>query len=801
MRDDSPGTAGIVLARVFAVVLLVIGLYMTVYGAQLLHLGGSPYYVLCGIAVAASAVLLWLRRAEAMLVYGAMLLATVAWALWESGCNGWALMPRVVAPAVLGLVWLLPPLRRALVRRNATWPAWRSALAAIIAVAVGVVLHAVLPPPQPADPIYQAGTTAPPPDGAAVETQAGDGEWQHYGNHDGGNRFSTLAQITPENVGHLERLWTARLNDAKGAFGLEDVPLKVGSSLYFCTSVNDVVALDADTGKEQWRFESHLNLKKSPGQVCRGLAYYRVPNATGACAERIYTNTTDVRLIALDAHDGKPCADFGVNGEVSLLTGLGDVPDAYYSSTSPPVVVRGRIVVDSAGADNQYVGQPSGVIRAYDAVTGKLSWAWDMGHPDRTGEPPPGEEYTRGTPNAWPPMSADEARGLVFVPLGNPTPDYFGAHRRPFDDEYGSSVVALDAETGQPHWHFQAVHHDLWDYDLPSQPTLADVPTADGLTPAVIQGTKTGEMIVLNRETGAPLFRIEERPVPQAGGAPEERLSPTQPFSVGVPAFRGADLVEHDMWGITPLDQLWCRIKFREARYEGIYTPPGVTPAIQKPSQMGGMQWGSFAVDERRHIAIVNTSALVGYTRLIPRAEADRRGWKRYSGGSAVEAHVGAIAPMEGTPYAAETPFFFSPLYVPCNQPPFGQLSAVDLKTGKLIWTQAFGTAKESGPFGLSSKLPFTLGTANIGGAVATQTGLFFIGAATDNYLRAYDTRTGKELWKDSLPTAGNSTPITYLSSSGRQIVLIVAGGHMSMAPASDYVIAYALPEKAGAKE
>jgi quinoprotein glucose dehydrogenase len=392
-------------------------------------------------------------------------------------------------------------------------------------------------------------------------------------------------------------------------------------------------------------------------------------------------------------------------------------------------------------------------------------------------------------------MSADEQRGLVFVPLGNATPDYFGAQRRPFDDHYSTSVVALDAETGRPRWSFQAVHHDLWDYDLPAAPALVDIATASGLVPAVAQVTKTGELFILNRDTGTPLFRVEERPVPHAGAAPEERLSPTQPFSVALPAFRGADLVEADMWGLTPLDQLWCRVKFHESRYEGIFTPPGITPSIQKPSQMGGMQWGGVAVDRNRHIAIINTSALAGLPQLVPRAEANRRGWKHFSSGNAVNAHVGLVGPMEGTPYAVWTPYFVSPFNVPCNQPPFGLISAVDLTTGKLIWSHPFGTARHSGPFDSSSFLPFTLGTPNVGGAVITQSGLFFIGATQDRYLRAYDTRTGKELWRDSLPTSANASPITYLSSSGRQIVLVVAGGHYGLGPIDDEIIAYALPD------
>jgi quinoprotein glucose dehydrogenase len=736
-----------------------------------------------------------MRRAEARTVYYAMLLATVVWAVWESGRDGWALMPRILAPAGLGLVWLLPWVRRALIGRRTPWSASRCAVALAVSIGLGAVLHVVAAPHRSPDPIFQAGVTATPAEMAPVSGDSADGDWRAFGNDSGRNHFSPLTQITPANVGKLKRLWTVHLRDLPTAFAVEDEPLKIAQTLYLCTTKNDVVALDADTGKELWRFDSHTDTHKGTAPVCRSLAYYRVPGATGPCAERIFTNTIDSRLLAIDAREGNACADFGVNGEVSLLTGLGEVPNGYYAVTSAPTIVRGRIVVDSAGADNQYWGQPSGVIRAFDAVTGKLSWAWDLGHPDRTGEPPPGEIYTPGTPNAWPPMSADEERGLVFVPLGNSTPDYFGAQRRPFDDRYSTSLVALDAETGRPRWSYQAVHHDLWDYDLPAAPALVDISTAEGIVPAVIQPTKTGELFILNRDTGAPVFRVEEHPVSQAGAAPEERLSPTQPFSVALPAFRGADLVEADMWGITPLDQLSCRIKFREARYAGIYTPPGVTPSIQKPSQMGGMQWGGIAVDRSRHIAIINTSTLAGRPQLVTRAEADRRGWKRFSTGNAVNAHVGLIGPMEGTPYAVYTPFFMSPLEVPCNQPPFGVISAVDLGTGKLIWSHPFGTARNSGPFNIPSLLPFTIGTPNVGGAVITQSGLFFIGATQDRYFRAYDTRTGKELWRDTLDTSANASPITYLSSSGRQIVAVVAGGHFGIGPIGDDVIAYALPD------
>jgi quinoprotein glucose dehydrogenase len=453
-------------------------------------------------------------------------------------------------------------------------------------------------------------------------------------------------------------------------------------------------------------------------------------------------------------------------------------------------------------ADNQYWGEPSGVIRAFDAVTGKFAWAWDVGRPGVTTEPAEGESYTRSTPNAWGALSADEKLGLVYVPTGNPTPDYYGAQRRPFDEKYGSSTVALDAETGAVRWSFQTAHHDLWDYDLPSQPTLIDIPSPNGPIPALIQPTKRGELFVLNRVTGEPIKAVAEQPVTTKGAVAAEPMSPTQPFSVDVPSFRGANLRELDMWGITPLDQLWCRMKFREARYDGPATPPGETPSVQYPSIAGGMEWGSAAVDAQRAIAIVNTNNLASYPQLIPRDEANRQGFKRVSNADSGTHYVGTRDPQDETPYGVTTGLFLSPLYIPCTAPPFGRLSAIDLPSGKLLWSQPFGTARKAGPMTIPSHLPFTIGTPNMGGGFATQGGVFFISAAQDGYLRAYDTATGKELWRYDLPTGGQATPMSYISpESGRQFVVIASGGHRAtMTRPGDYIMGFALPKTADKK-
>jgi quinoprotein glucose dehydrogenase len=382
--------------------------------------------------------------------------------------------------------------------------------------------------------------------------------------------------------------------------------------------------------------------------------------------------------------------------------------------------------------------------------------------------------------------------GLVYLPSGNSTPDYYGAHRSAVADQFSSSVIALDAATGELRWSFQTVHHDLWDYDVSSQPTLIDL--ADG-TPALLQPTKRGELFLLNRRTGQPIAAVEERAVPQ-GGAPGERIAPTQPFSVGMASLAGPMPMERRMWGVTPFDQLWCRIKYLEARFEGTLTPLGeARPTIVYPGYTGGSDWGGISVDLDRGVLIANTNQIWNYDQLISRAEADKLGLKPFSAAS--HGDVGGPTVQAGTPYAVSVKPFMSPLTVPCNQPPYGLLSALDLKTGKLLWSKPFGTAEDSGPLNIPTHLPFTLGAPNFGGSVVTRGGVLFVGATLDHYLRAYETGTGRELWRGRLPNGGQATPMVYWSDkSEREVVVIAAGGHYAMlSPPGDYIVAYALPK------
>jgi quinoprotein glucose dehydrogenase len=786
------------LLPLLSLVLLLCGLGLLAGGIWLMLLGGSAYYVLAGIALDAAAILVWQRKAAGARLYGLFLLATVFWAIMESGFDGWALAPRLAFFLVVGMVFLLPAVRRRLVGGARLIGPMTVIGGLVAAIALGWAGHnwggyAM------ADPALADGTASPPrPVAALAASDEVPGDWPVFGYDQGGSRFSPLDQINTGNVGKLKVAWTFRAGPAAdGTMGfLEATPTKVGDTLYLCTATNDVIALDAESGKQRWRFRSGINREGFASSQCRGVAYHRSPRETGICRERIITNTVDARLIALDARTGALCPGFGTNGQVSLLTGMGTVLKNYYFVTSAPEVVRGKIVLGGWIADNQSTDEPSGVIRAFDAESGRFAWAFDVGRPGNTGEPGPGETYTRGTPNSWAPMSADPDLGLVFAPTGNPPPDFAGAHRRPFDEKYGSSVVAIDVESGKPRWSFQTVHHDLWDYDVATQPVLADFPTPAGPRKAVIQGTKRGQIFVLDRATGTPLVPVEERPVPQTGQAPGEWLAKTQPFSAGMPALTGPDIAEWRMWGTTPFDQLWCRVQFRKARYEGTFTPPGLTPHIIYPGYGGGMNWGSVSVDRDRNLLLAMTVRAPFYQYLLPRSQADAMGMKPMD--NQTKEHNAQHGAQAGTPYAVVSGPFLSPLGVPCSQPPFGVLTAIDLKTRKVVWQRPVGDASSMGPLGMASRIPIEIGVPLIGGSMATRGGVTFMGAAVDATMRAFDTATGAVLWKTQLPAGGNAIPMTYTSpATGRQFVVIAAGGHYA-AKRGDYLIAFALPEPGG---
>jgi len=623
-------------------------------------------------------------------------------------------------------------------------------------------------------------------------------DWPEVGGDKGGLKYSPLTQITPENVDRLEVAWVHHHGDISDGTGdakrtsFNVTPIVVDDHLYFCTGFNRVFALDPETGEERWSFDPELRARAGEGPyplTCRGVAFWdgrddATESAGEACATRVFTGTRDSELIALDGHTGEPCSDFGVVGRVSLREGIGDAPAWEYYPTSAPIVVSDVVVLGALVADNLRVDAPSGVVRAFDVRTGALRWAWDPVPPDWPHVSPDGSPlYTTGTPNVWAPISADASRGLVFVPTGNPSPDTYGGARRGID-HYGSSVVALDASTGEVAWSFQTVHHDVWDYDVASQPLLFQVDGVGGGRPGVAQATKMGHVFLLDRETGVPLYPVEERPVPQAGAVPGETLSPTQPFPVHPPPLHPATLTPEDAWGFTPIDRADCARIIGSYRSDGIFTPPSFEGSVQYPGSAGGANWGGAAFDPGRKLLFVNQSRMPMVTTLIPRAEMDALD-------PASVVYPEEVYPQVGVPYGVKRGPLLSGWGAPCVSPPWGTLTAVDLERGEVAWESTLGTTRDQAPW----PLWFDRGSPNLGGPIVTATGLVFIGATTDKFIRAFDSGTGEEIWNARLPYTANSTPVTYRLGPGRRQYLVVpAGGHGWSEP-GDATIAFALPE------
>ncbi|SMQ85377.1 quinoprotein glucose dehydrogenase [Devosia lucknowensis] len=835
------------------VILLIFGLPIAAGGAWLIILGGSFYYLPAGLGLLLTAWFLFRRDINALWVYLVTYGATVVWALWEAGLNGWAQVPRLVAPTVvLVLVLSTLPVLRGSIRRIGS-----GAAAAIVTIAgaigtITVANHGVessfaqeqsppdavepgtpaaapeteAPAAPAAEPAQQAGQTpaapqatsaTPPADTEAAPAEPVDTgptyvaletgvDWPAYGGTHAALRYSPLDQISKDNVGELEKIWEFRTGDLPEndePFGNQNTPVKVGDRLYLCSALNKISALDAATGAEFWTYDPQTPVDAiGYNASCRGLVYFEDPTAetNALCATRVVNLTHDARMIALDTETGQLCPDFGNGGIVNLMEGIGDSAPGFYAPTSPPTLVRDVLVVGSQVSDGQTREAPSGVIRGYNAVTGQMDWAWDMGRPGETGLPPEGEIYTPGTPNVWTIASGDDELGMVYLPMGNSAVDYWGGDRSEAENTYSTAIVALDVETGEVAWHYQTVHYDIWDYDLGGQGTLVDFPTENGPVPAIIMPSKQAQFYILNRETGEPLVTIEERPAPQ-GGVEPERLSPTQPFVTDFPNLLKPDLTEADMWGTTPLDQLWCRIQFRQAAYDGVYTPPTVDrPWIQFPGYNGGVDWGGVAIDPVNGLMITNYNNMPNYNQLVPREEVDAAGVlpitdPNYDSEAGGGSH-GSLSPQAGAPYGIRVNAGWRVPFTGmlCKEPPYGGIAAIDLNTREIIWDRPFGTARKNGPFGIPSMLPIDIGTPNNGGGVITASGLFFIAAATDDLLRAIDVDTGETVWQVELPAGGQATPMTY-EAQGRQIVVINAGGHDFMETAiGDYFIAYALP-------
>jgi len=571
---------------IFAILVLIIGLLLVIGGAYLAYLGGSLYYVLAGAMLLLTAWLVIRRNAKAPMAYSAILIATVAWSVFEAGFDFFALLPRLASWLALGLYFLTPWYRDTLQCDKGDRignPTNRWWIGGPSLGGLGLLVASTM------SGYVQNGTGTDRGERAELAS-----DWRHYGSTEGGTRFAAIEQINRETVGQLEEVWRYRT-------GLEEdfkaTPLAVEGKLYLCGAGNVMIALDAETGKEMWRYDPQIERVDTHQYAitCRGVAYHEAgPDYAGDCPARIITATVAASLIAVDAETGLLCEGFGNGGVVDLREGIGPHEPNQYYHTSPPTVAGDNLVVGGLVLDVQDLGLPSGVVRAYDATTGELSWAWDVGNPSNRGAPDPGERYTPGTPNVWTVMSYDPELDLVFAPTGNANPDYFGGVRRPFDEEFSSAVVAINGTTGETRWTFQTVHHDIWDFDVPAQPVSVDVTKDAETIPALAIPTKMGQIFLLDRRDGSPVAPIEERPVPQS---PElgEYLSPTQPFS-SLPNFHPYRH-EKDMWGLTPIDQMVCRIDYKRMRYEGMYTPPTKDGSLVAPGNFGGFNWGSVSVD------------------------------------------------------------------------------------------------------------------------------------------------------------------------------------------------------------
>jgi quinoprotein glucose dehydrogenase len=629
----------------------------------------------------------------------------------------------------------------------------------------------------------------------------GMADWPQYGRNQEGTRYTPLDQINRGNVAYVKKAWEYHTGDfSDGSDGrpettFQATPIVVDGVLYLATVYGRVIALDPATGAELWNYDPRIDATVKRGEYAnRGVTYWRAADAVQgrACERRIFVATVDARLIALDAAGGTPCPGFGQAGQVDLSRGVDlgtyQVNTREYGVTSPPVVLGDLVVVGSAIGDNRAVTLERGIVRAFDARTGALRWLWD---PIPRGPSDPafrtwahGSARRTGAANVWAQLSVDAARDLVFVPTSSPSPDYYGGERLG-SNSYADSVVALRGSSGKLVWHYQLVHHNIWDYDLPAQPSLITVRKDGRDIPAVAQATKMGFLFLLHRETGEPIFPVEERPVPQSD-VPGEQSWPTQPFPTRPPPLAPTTLSSDDAWGLSPWDRAQCRNLIQRYRNDGIFTPSSLSGTIQYPSVIGGTNWGSVAFEPRRGWVILNMSRLPSVTGLIPRAT--------LQAGTPDVPDDATISQMEGTPYRLyRVPALLSPLGLPCTKPPWGTLLAVDTATGEVKWQVPLGTIRDLAPV----PLPITLGTPNLGGPIVTEGGLVFIGAAMDNYLRAFDLETGKELWKGRLPAGGQATPMSYrLGENGRQFVVIAAGGHGRLGTdIGDSVVAFALPE------
>ncbi|UQS89727.1 glucose/quinate/shikimate family membrane-bound PQQ-dependent dehydrogenase [Pseudomonas chlororaphis subsp. piscium] len=806
MSTDGASSPSRLLPSLLGILLLLMGLAMLAGGIKLSMLGGSLYYLLAGIGLIVSGALLLAGRSSALLVYGVVLFLSSVWALWEVGLDWWQLVPRLSLFFALGVVLLLPWFRRPLLR-NGPAPLGTAVLGVAVVLAGGAAINSQFT--NPGEISGELGRES--ADTTSAAPTMPEGDWQAYGRTEFGDRYSPLTQITPANIGKLQEAWRIRTGDmptAKDPVEItnQNTPLKVNGMLYACTAHSQVLALDPDTGKEIWRFDPKIqgpngdDFRGWAHMTCRGVSYYdeasfnktdaiSTPASLSAagqaiaasCPRRLFLPTADARLIAINADTGKVCEDFGNKGAVDLKAGIGPFTPGGYYSTSPAAITRNLVIIGGHVTDNESTNEPSGVIRAFDVHDGHLVWNWDAGNPDATAPLAEGQTYTRNSPNMWSLASVDEKLGLIYLPLGNQMPDQWGGNRTAGAEKFSAGTVALDIDTGKLRWNYQFTHHDLWDMDVGSQPTLVDMKTAGGIKPALIQPTKQGSLYVLDRRDGTPIVPIQEVPAP-AGAVEGDHTAPTQARSDL--NLLPPPLEEKGMWGATPFDQMLCRIQFKELRYEGQYTPPSIQGSLIYPGNVGVFNWGSVSIDPVRHLLFTSPNYMAFVSKLVPRAEV--------AAGSKRESETSGVQPNTGAPYAVIMHPFMSPFGVPCQAPAWGYVAGIDLTTNKVVWKHKNGTSRDSSPVPIG--LP--IGVPSMGGSMVTAGGVGFLSGTLDQYIRGYDVNNGKELWKSRLPAGGQATPMSYTGKDGKQYVLVVVGGHGSLGTKmGDYIIAYKLSE------